>query len=117
MLDMKYKSIIQKGSYDEYVEGKYWELLSRFDFPSNQKEDLVKHAINRLKVKSNYKYSLKLGLYKFICSTNNALILNWLKHEKSALIQAFVLPYVPIDQIQKNKYIEFLKVLLTQIMR
>lgn len=106
-----YQSSLQQISPYIYAEGKYWELIARCDFKKSEKVLLLNKAIERLKDGSSYKYPLKLGLYKFICSSNNSLILEWLKRENSALIQAFIVPYIPINNITKEKYVDLMRVL------
>ena len=98
---------IKNPSPYKYVEGKYWELLSYYNIRRFQKKSLINVAIERLR-KHPYEYCLKHGLYKFICSTNNKLILKWLKYEKSSLLQAFVIPY--FNFINEDAYLEAIKI-------
>lgn len=78
----------------EYVEGKYWEILSQFNRIEKLDSEYMRIAIDRLQ-KAKKNYALKLGLYKYLCSSGNKLILNWLIYEESSLIQAFAIPYIP----------------------
>jgi len=106
------KAILNPSAY-EYVEGKYWELLSKFNLDTSFKNIMVTMAIFRLKNRENIsKYSLKYGLYKFICSTDNCLILKWLSKEGSSILQSFVSNNVPIKCIEHKDYIEYLETLL-----
>lgn len=98
-----YASCIQKPFPYEYVEGKYWELLSYFPFQSIDKQPMVETAIQRLK-KSRDKYALKRGIYIFLCSTETSLVLSWLGRESSSLIQAMVVPYIPKKCMDEDKY-------------
>ena len=86
----------------EYVEGKLWDLLSNWSIHNQYIIDL---ACIKLK-KSRNKYSLKLGIYKYLCSTNSNLILKWLDKEPSDLIQMMVLPHVPIIALKSKNFQE-----------
>lgn len=99
---------LKRPSPFDYVEGKYWELISFYKVNAYEKKKLLRLAIDRLKG-SSYKYSLKIGLYKFLCSSNNALVLEWLKKENSALIQAFITPHIQINRIKEEKYLNLIK--------
>lgn len=98
-----YALCIQKPCAYEYVEGKYWELLSYFPFQSTDKRPMVRTAIQKLK-KSGGKYALKRGIYIFLCSTETSLVLSWLEKESSSLIQAMVIPYIPRQCTDKDEY-------------
>ncbi|HEC87782.1 MAG TPA: RNA-directed DNA polymerase, partial [Thermoplasmata archaeon] len=98
-----YSLCIKNPSPYDYVDGKYWELLSYFHFEGTEKRLLVDRAIGKLK-KSRKKYALKIGLYIFLCSTNTCLILGWLNTESSSLTQMVIVPYIPKDCIDKEDY-------------
>jgi hypothetical protein len=91
--DLVFNNALQNPSQYEYVEGTYWELLSKFKIDSTSKRRYIKHAINRLK-ESTRKEALKFGLYIFISTTGNGLVLKWLQYEKSPLLQAFAIKYI-----------------------
>jgi hypothetical protein len=92
----------------EYVEGKYWDLLSYFPFNQTEKNKMTNIAIDKLK-KNWSNYALKMGVYKFLCSTNNCLILKWLENENSSLIQMMIIPYISTICMEKAEYITLLK--------
>lgn len=110
-----FDSVINKNMPYEYVEGKYWELLSYFDMESTLQSAATSLLFNRLK-KSN-KYALKYGVYKYLFSNNNnsqsAGMIRWLENESSALLQAMnsnaILPefYDTVDF--KNLIIKYTK--------
>lgn|GEM_PF-6525019 len=102
-----YRIALRNTSPYEYVQGKYWYLLSCLNFDTNTKNNYIDTAINRLR-KNKRAYPLKLGLYKFLCSTNNKLVLNWLKHEDSSLIQSFVIPNIPKKCIDSEEYLDLI---------
>ncbi|GAI20652.1 unnamed protein product, partial [marine sediment metagenome] len=98
----------EKPSPYEYVEGKYWELLSYFPFEETEKQEMINIAIDKLK-KNRNNYALKRGLYKFLCSINTCLVLKWLEKESSSLIQMIIIPYVPTKCMDKEEYRNLLK--------
>jgi len=97
-----------KPSPYEYVDGKYWELLSYFPFEEIEKQEMINIAIDKLK-KNRNNYALKRGLYKFLCSINTCLVLKWLEKESSSLIQMIIIPYIPTKCIDKEEYRNLLK--------
>lgn len=103
-----YDLALSKPTSYEYAEGKYWDLLSYFEFEEEYKQFLLKSAITRLN-DVNHNYSLKLGLYKFLCSGNSDLVFEHLKNEKSSLIQMMVIPHAPLID---EEYSELLSTLM-----
>lgn len=92
---MIYDTTLSNPTLYEYVEGKYWDLLSHFEFDDEYKQFLLNSAINRLNI-TNHDYSLKLGLYNFLCSADNDLIFKHLQNENSTLIQMMIMPNIPL---------------------
>lgn len=90
-----YDMVLSEPTSYEYAEGKYWDLLSFFVFDDEYKQFLVDYAITRLD-NVNQEYSLKLGLYKFLCSENNDLVFKYLEKESSALILMMIIPSLPM---------------------
>lgn len=104
-----YENGLSKPPVYEYTEGKYWDLLSYFEFDSKTQQCLLDHAISRLNSET-HNYSLKLGLYKFLCSENSDLIYSYMEKENSALIQMMIIPYLPIIE---DNYIKLLDCLMS----
>jgi len=98
-----YHLAIEKSSVYEYVEGKYWELLSYFPFKDSERQPIVEKAIERLK-KIRHEYTLKRGIYIFLCSVNTCLVLKWLNTESSSLIQMMAVPYIPENCLDKKDF-------------
>lgn len=103
-----YKKALENPSLYEYVDGKYWGLLSNFVIDNNVKNKYINIAIKRLIKSNKTAYSLKLGLYNFLCSTDNKLILSWLGNENSSLLQSFVVPNIPRKCIGSKEYIDLI---------
>jgi len=91
----------------KFAEGKLWELLSQFNLDISTKKEGIDLAIERL-IKNHDSYSLKLGLYKFISSTNNPLILKWIKNENSSFIQAQIVPYISPSCYDNSNFIDLI---------
>ncbi len=87
------ETIILNPSPYEYVEGKYWELISYFLFSKQFKMFLINEAIKRLK-KTRNNHALQKGLLIFLSSMKEGWILKWVTHTYKSLIQMMILPYV-----------------------
>ncbi|MCE7697638.1 MAG: hypothetical protein K8E24_001905 [Methanobacterium paludis] len=105
---MIYDNVLAIPTSYEYTEGKYWDLLSYFEFDEEYKQFLLDSAIKRLS-SIDHSYSLKLGLYKFLCSEDTGLVFEYLKNENSDLIQMMIMPYIP--EIEE-KYEKLLPILI-----
>jgi len=88
-----FENAIEKPSVYEYVEGKYWELLSKFKLPPQKIKLFRDKALNRLGNAKN-KPSLRIGLFKFLGSVDNKQLLYWLPHEKYAFIQMQLMNHI-----------------------
>ncbi len=95
--------MLKKPTLYEYVEGKYWELLANYNIVNSLNPAYIKVAIERLKKNYN-SYALKYGIYKYLCSSKNKLIINWIIHEDSSLIQGFIIPYISHECLKTNEY-------------
>lgn len=101
-----FNNALVKPSQYEYVEGIYWELLSKYEISYSIKKEYIKVAISRLE-NNPYKFSLKYGLYCFIASRRNGLVLRWLIDERSALLQAFSIKNIHENCFDTPSFIEF----------
>jgi hypothetical protein len=107
------KTIAQPIVYS-YVEGQYWNLLAEFNIKNgNRKKKYLQEAMFRLS-KSRDEYSLKLGLYKFICLSHDSMILKWLPYESSCLIQMSIFPYISPSLYDDPQFERLLKVLINR---
>lgn len=106
-----YLNQVNTPSPFEYVEGKYWELLSKFTLSPEIKNLAMKAAMNRIK-KSKQNYALKLGLYKMIASSENKLIFKWVHVEESAFIQAMVAVSISSSLHGSKEYFDLIKAFL-----
>lgn len=97
---MIYDNALSNPTSYEYNEGMYWHLLSYFEFDEEYKQFLLDSAINRLNNTTNHKYSLKVGLYKFLCSEYCDLVYRNLLNETSALIQMMIIPHLPLIEVE-----------------
>lgn len=75
-----------------YLEGKLWVFLSKCENSSELKS--LKNLAYQLLKKQSQTYSLKYGVYRYLCSLDNSKIKEWLVYEKSALIQMMIIPYI-----------------------
>ncbi|MEM5777845.1 MAG: RNA-directed DNA polymerase, partial [Candidatus Aenigmatarchaeota archaeon] len=109
-----FKSILNKPFEYEYVEGKYWTLISYFNFNKKKKDKLINFAIERLKSanKKPEKPALRLGIYRFLSSRGDEFILKSLKKEKSVLIQSFVIPHFNPTCFSQEPFIKFVNNLI-----
>lgn len=98
-----YNTMLRKPTLYEYTQGKYWELLAQFNLVNNLNLEYMTVAIDRLQKNYNC-YALKYGIYKYLCSSKNMLILNWIKYEKSSLIQGFIVPFIPTQCLGSDEY-------------
>ncbi|MBI5640803.1 MAG: RNA-directed DNA polymerase [Nitrospirae bacterium] len=106
-----YDAAIINCSHYEYVEGKYWELLSTFACNKSLKRRLINKAIRRLKdVRESP--PLKYGLYRMLASTGNNLVVKWLDKEKSAFIQMLIVSHINHNGYSKSDFIAFVNRLL-----
>lgn len=95
--------MLRKPTVYEYTEGKYWELLAQFNIVNPLKQEYMTIAIDRLQKNYN-NYALKYGIYKYLCSSKNKLVLDWIKYEGSSLIQGFIVPYISKECINSEEY-------------
>lgn len=100
------RKALRRPSHYEYVEGLYWKLLSYFKLRANVKKRLIQRAISMLK-SNQANDPLKYGLYTFLASTENALVLKWLDKEKSSVIQAMVIEHISPKIFDSAAYISF----------
>lgn len=97
----------------KYIEGKYWELLANFSIDPFIKNDYMDIAIKRL-MKNHDQYFLKLGIYKFMASTENRLILSWLINEESWFIQMLVFPHISTTCFDHPDFLKLMNKFLTR---
>jgi len=102
-----YNNVLKEHYEHEFVEGKYWELLSHFNLDKTTKDKYIEVAIDRLK-KAKKKPALRLGIYKFLASTGNSLVIKWLQNEEYAFIQALVVPYIDKSCYDKDEFLSLL---------
>jgi hypothetical protein len=98
-----YQKTIHKPSPYEYIEGKCWELLSKYDLTQSQLDEWGKLAIKRLK-KARNKPSLRIGLYKFIARSDNIQLLRWLPKEEYAFIQMVLSSHIDCRYYDNGLY-------------
>ncbi|NIA12413.1 MAG: hypothetical protein GWP10_22530, partial [Nitrospiraceae bacterium] len=103
-----FNTTLKYPSEYEFVEGKYWELLSNFNIYQNMRGKYITAAIERLKqaCKKPEKPALRLGIYKFLASSGNCLVIPWLKNEKYAFIQMLVVPYIAHGCYDKPEFLD-----------
>jgi len=102
-----YNNVLKEHYGYEFVEGKYWELLSYFNLDKTIKEKYIEVAIDRLK-RAKKKPALRLGIYKFLASTGNSLVIKWLQNEEYAFIQALVVPYIGESCYNKDEFLNLI---------
>jgi hypothetical protein len=101
------KSVNDPSEY-EFVEGKIWELLSNFSISKSIKDSYINVAIDRLKQagKKPEKPALRIGIYKFLASTGNCLVIPWLKQEKYAFIQMLIIPFISHSSYKQSEFLD-----------
>lgn len=107
------KIIYRDGLFTDYefVDGKYWGLLSLFRLNVSEKDEMLREAIKQLKG-SKGKPSLRYGLYRFLASTDNLLILKWLENEPSAFIQMLAVSHINYSCRGTREYVRFFNKLM-----
>ena len=93
----------------DYVEYQLWTFLSEMNINRRLKKEYISYAIQRIKKTKNSSPILRLGLYNYLCSTHNALILKWLINEKYSLIISFVIKNIEPKIFRTIDFEEFLK--------
>jgi retron-type reverse transcriptase len=87
--------LLNTGYPYDYVQGEFWKLLARMGKKSEISQ-LRDRAIQTIKDRNSGSAS-RVGALIFLCKCDEAKMGNyqkWLMHEKKALIQAFITPYI-----------------------
>jgi len=104
-----YKNVIKKPSPYEYVEGRYWDLLSKLKLSESYRKEALKLAIFKLTLKVNRdNYALKIGLYKFLITISAKSVIKFLMREGSALVQALAMTSINPESLSNEEYLSLL---------
>jgi len=100
---MIFKKTIKNPSPYEFVEGTFWNLLSKFELPKNLLNNWGNKAIQKLS-RSKKEATLRLGLYKFIAKSNPKNLLKWLAYEEHSFIQMVIAEHIDPRQYNTPDY-------------
>lgn len=105
-----YSKLQKNPPLDEFVEGIYWELLSKFKLDPNEKNSIMKEARQRLIKNNKNEYnSLKFGLQKFLCSNDDLKPLKYLDYKKSCFVGTVAYSNINYENLNKKEILNILE--------